>query len=35
LIEELLEQYERLPAGIRAELALKRIWAIASQDEES
>jgi len=35
LIEELLERYDRLPAEIRAELPLKRIWTVASQDEEA
>lgn len=34
LTEELLEQYDRLPAEIRAELPLKRIWTVASQDED-
>ena len=35
LIEQLLEQYDRLPAEIRAELPLKRIWTVASPEEES
>lgn len=35
VIEELLGQYDRLPAEIRAELPLKRIWTVASQDEEA
>jgi len=35
LIEQLLEQYDQLPAEIRAELPLKRIWTVASQEEET
>jgi restriction system protein len=35
VIEELLGQYDRLPAEIRAELPLKRIWTVASQEEEA
>ena len=34
LIEQLLEQFERLPEDLRAELPLKRIWTVATQDEE-
>ena len=34
LIENLLTQYDRLPAEIRAELPLKRIWTVAGQDED-
>jgi restriction system protein len=34
LIEQLLEQFERLPEDLRAELPLKRIWTIAAQEEE-
>jgi restriction system protein len=34
LIEQLLEHYERLDEDVRAELPLKRVWMIASQDEE-
>ena len=34
LIEQLLEQYEQPDEDLRAELPLKRIWMIASQDEE-
>lgn len=35
MIQQLLDQYERLPAEIRAELPLKRIWTVASQEEEA
>lgn len=34
LIEELLANYENLDATLRAELPLKRVWTIASPDEE-
>lgn len=33
LIEQLLDQYERLDEDIRAELPLKRIWTVAEADE--
>ena len=35
LIEELLDQYGRLLAEIRAELPLARIWAVASLNEDA
>lgn len=35
VVEHLLAQYERLPADIRAELPLKRVWAVAASDEAS
>ncbi len=34
LINQVLEHYERLDEDLRAELPLKRIWTVASQDEE-
>jgi len=34
-IEELLDQYDRLPAEVRAELRCKRIGTVALQGEES
>lgn len=34
LIDQLLEQYDRLPEELRAELPLKRVWTIAAQGEE-
>jgi restriction system protein len=34
LIDQLLEQYERLPDDLRAELPLKRIWTMAREDED-
>jgi restriction system protein len=34
LIEQLLEQYERLDADLRAELPLKRIWTVAAEEPE-
>ena len=34
LIDQVLEQYEKLDAELRAELPLKRVWAVAAQDEE-
>ena len=33
LVKQLLEQYDRLPAELRSELPLKRIWVLASSDE--
>ena len=33
LVEQILEHYDRLPAELRAELPLKRIWAVAAQEE--
>jgi restriction system protein len=33
LVEQILQHYERLPAELRAELPLKRIWAVAAQEE--
>lgn len=33
LIEQLLENYEKLDPDVRAELSLKRIWTIATSDE--
>ncbi len=35
LLEQLFEQYERLDEDLKAELPLKRVWMLASQDEES
>lgn len=35
LIENLLEQYDRLPAEIRAELPLKQVWTVAAQNEDA
>lgn len=34
LIDALLRTYERLPAEIRAELPLKRVWTVATEDDE-
>jgi restriction system protein len=34
LIGQLLEQYDKLDEDIRAELPLKRVWMLASQDED-
>ena len=34
LFEQLFEQYERLDEDLKAELPLKRVWMVASQDEE-
>jgi restriction system protein len=34
LIDQLLEHYDRLDEDLRAELPLKRVWTVASQDEE-
>ena len=34
VVAELLRQYDQLAAETRAELPLKRIWTVASQDEE-
>lgn len=31
LVEQLLEQYDKLPADLRAEIPLKRIWVVAIQ----
>ena len=33
ILEQLFEQYERLDEDIRAELPLKRVWMVATQDE--
>ncbi|MGX5653116.1 hypothetical protein ACWKW4_22935 [Hydrogenophaga borbori] len=33
LLEQLFEQYDRLDEDLRAELPLKRVWMVASQDE--
>ncbi|MBE3100125.1 MAG: restriction endonuclease [Planctomycetes bacterium] len=35
LIDQLLEQYANLDEDLRAELPLKRIWTVASQEEEA
>lgn len=35
LIDQLLEQYGNLDEDLRAELPLKRIWTVASQEEEA
>jgi len=34
LIEQMLEQFDRLPEDLRAELPLKRIWTVASAEED-
>ena len=34
LIDQLLEQFERLSEDLRAELPLKRIWTLAAPEEE-
>jgi restriction system protein len=34
LIDQLLEHFDRLQEDLRAELRLKRIWTVASTDEE-
>lgn len=34
LIDQLLEHYDKLDAGIRAELPLKRMWAVAVETED-
>jgi restriction system protein len=34
LVEELLAHYENLDASLRAELPLKRVWTIATPDED-
>jgi restriction system protein len=34
LVEEVLAHYEKLPADIRAELPMKRIWILASTEDE-
>jgi restriction system protein len=34
LVEELVEHYDRLDAQIRAELPLKRIWTVATDDDD-
>ena len=34
LVEQLLLQYERLPADLRAEIPLQRSWAIAAQEDQ-
>ena len=33
LLEQLFEQYEHLDEDLKAELPLKRVWMVASQDE--
>jgi len=33
LIEQLLQQYDKLDEDIRAELPLKRVWTVAETDE--
>ena len=32
LLEAVFENYEQLPAGIRAELPLKRLWALVQEE---
>lgn len=32
-LEQLFEQYERLDEDLKAELPLKRVWMVASQDD--
>ena len=34
LFEQLFEQYERLDEDLKAELPLKRVWVVASQEED-
>ena len=34
LINQLLEQYDKLPDDLRAELPLKRVWTVAAPEEE-
>ena len=34
LIEQLLANYDKLDEDLRAELPLKRIWTVASAEEE-
>lgn len=34
LLEQLFEQYERLDEDLKAELPLKQVWMVASQDDE-
>lgn len=34
LIDQLLEHYDKLGEDLRAELPLKRVWTVASADEE-
>ena len=34
LIEQLLDQYDKLPEDLRAELPLKRVWTVAATEEE-
>ena len=34
LLEALFSQYDQLDEDIKAELPLKRIWTVATQDEE-
>ena len=34
LIKQLLEQYDKLPEDLRAELPLKRVWTVAAPEEE-
>ena len=35
LIDQLLEQYANLDENLRSEFPLKRIWTVASQEEET
>ena len=35
LVQELFENYEKLPEGIRAELPLKRIWTLATEASDA
>jgi len=35
LIDQMLEHYDKLDEDLKAEIPLKRIWAVASQDSES
>jgi restriction system protein len=32
VVDQLLEQYEKLPADLRAEIPLKRIWTISAPE---
>ena len=34
LINQILEHYDELPDGLRAELPLKRVWTVAAPDVE-
>ena len=33
ILEQLFEQYDRLDEDLKAELPLKRVWMVASQEE--